>query len=49
MRNIDQERELHQKIDQKIYDLLVLSNALLSAGVVALVVWVIKTVIAWFA
>jgi len=49
MRNIDQERELHQKIDRKIYDLLVLSNALLSAGVVALVVWVIKTVIAWFA
>jgi hypothetical protein len=49
MRNIDQERELHQKIDQKIYDLLVLSNALLSAGVVALVVWVVKTLWAWVA
>jgi hypothetical protein len=49
VRNIDQERELHQKIDQKIYDLLVLSNALLSAGVVALVVWVVKTVWSWVA
>lgn len=45
MRNIEQERELHQKIDQKIYDLLVLVNALLSVGVVAVVVWVAKT--AW--
>lgn len=48
MRNIEQERELHQKIDQKIYDLLVLVNALLSVGVVAVVVWVAKTVWSWF-
>lgn len=48
MRNIEQERELHQKIDQKIYDLLVLANGLLSAGIVALAVWVIHTVWVWF-
>lgn len=49
MRNIEQERELHQKIDQKIYDLLVLANGLLSAAIVTLAVWVCYNIWQWLA
>jgi hypothetical protein len=48
MRNIEQERELHQKIDKKIYDLLVLANGLISLAIVGAVIYIGQTIVGWF-